>query len=204
MDVFHTNGFDEGAEAEFLADPSRLFHSQGNGTFSETSAALGIVDTGQGRGVLCFDHDGDGDLDVFVANNGGAPALYRNDDPTGNFLRVRLTSASGNTEGIGAVVRATIGAVTQMREIHAGTNFASAPPAIAHFGTGAATTVDEIRVEWPDGQITTQMSVAVGQEIVISKEMPAAVPGPAQWILILLFACVGAGRIARGRSADLS
>ncbi|MDG2306658.1 MAG: CRTAC1 family protein [Candidatus Binatia bacterium] len=201
MDVFHTNGFGEGAAGEFVADPSRLFHAQGNGTFSETSAALGIVDTGQGRGVLCFDHDGDGDLDVFVANNGGAPTLYRNDDPTGNYLRVRLTSASGNTEGIGAVVRATIGAVTQMREIHAGTNFASASPAIAHFGTGAATTVDAIQVEWPDGQITTQMSVAVGQEIVILKETPAAVPGPGPWLLILLFASMGAGWIAWARAA---
>ncbi len=197
-DLFHTNGFDEGVATEFIADPSRLFRAQGNSTFTESAAALGVVDSGQGRGLLCFDYDGDGDLDVFVANNGEAPKLFRNDDPAGGSLRVRLTSASGNSEGIGAVVRMTIGATTQMREIRAGTNFASAEPAIAHFGTGLAATVDEIRVEWPDGQVTTQSSVAVGQEIVIPKEQPAPVPGaglPALAILFVGLAVLGGRRM---------
>lgn len=196
-DVFHTNGFDLGSAAEFVDDPSRLFLSQGNSTFVESSASLGIVDTDQGRAVVCFDYDGDGDLDVFVGNNGGAPSLYRNDDPTGNWLKVRLTSTAGNSEGVGSVVRVTIGATTQSREIRAGTNFVSAEPALAHFGTGGATIVDEVRVEWPDGQVTTETNVAVGQEIVLAKEPPVRVPGPGPFALAVFAFGLGAAGIRR-------
>lgn len=201
-DVFHTNGMDLAQAVEFLADPSRLFHANGDGTFTEDSSARGIVDTGQGRAAVCFDYDGDGDLDVFVGNNGGAPKLYRNDDPPGGFLKVRLTSSSENTDGVGAVVRVTIGGVQQMREIRAGTNFVSSQPAIAHFGIGAASLVDEVRVEWPDGQVSTESDVAPGQEIVIAKEPPPPVPGPGRLglsFLILGLATLAARSIHRGR-----
>lgn len=178
-DLFHTNGWVSAVTTEFDADPSRFFRARGDGTFEEVSASLGIVDTGQGRGVACFDADGDGDIDVFVANNGATPTLHRNEGPPGDWLRVRLTNGSKNRYGVGAVVRVTIGATTQMREIRAGTNFASAEPIVAHFGVGAATTIDEVRVEWPDGTVTTQSSVAAGQEIVIVGPVPTPTPTPA-------------------------
>jgi hypothetical protein len=68
LDLFHVNGWP--GDARFAQDPSRLFLSNGDGTFTERSAELGLVDTGDGRGVVCFDYDRDGDLDIFVANNG--------------------------------------------------------------------------------------------------------------------------------------
>lgn len=197
-DIFHTNGFDVTDSGDFVSDPSRLFHAQAGGTFSEISASVGIVDTDQGRGLLCFDYDADGDLDVFVANNGGAPSLYRNDDPTGGWLKVRLTDSGKNSEGVGAVVRMTIGATTQMREIRAGTNFVSAEPAIAHFGTGAATVVDQVVVEWPDGHVSVRSAVATGQELVISRQPPPAVPAQGAatfWLLAAGLAGLAARRL---------
>ena len=87
-DLFVTNGwFDESLHAsagrasdpgEFAADPSRLFMSNGDGTFTERAAALGIDHAGQGRGVVCTDYDVDGRVDIFIANLGGAPSVYRN------------------------------------------------------------------------------------------------------------------------------
>lgn len=41
------------------------------GRFTDRAEALGLVDRVGGRGVACFDADGDGDLDVFIANNCG-------------------------------------------------------------------------------------------------------------------------------------
>jgi len=46
----------------FQADPSRCFVSNGDGTFTERGAELGVADTGEGRGVVAFDYDRDGDL----------------------------------------------------------------------------------------------------------------------------------------------
>jgi hypothetical protein len=182
LDLFHVNGWgviDESRDQsyilgadEFWADPARLFMSNRDGTFREVAAEYGVADTGQGRGVVCFDYDHDGDIDILIANNGGPPRLFRNDLDTGNHhLDVRLRGRAPNTEGIGARVYATAGGLTQLRYLRAGSNFLSQDPAIAHFGLGAATTAS-VRIVWPDGSETTLPDVAADQLLVVPQ--PAA------------------------------
>ena len=171
LDLFHVNGMHVGGNTmflEFLADPSRLFMSNGDGTFTEESAALGILDDGQGRGLVCFDADRDGDIDIFVSNNGAQPRFYVNQGVQGNYLGVVLRGPSPNTQGIGALITVTpsMGGI-QMREIRAGSNFVSQNPAEAHFGLGAATSVD-LSVRWPDGAVTQISNVAANQLLVVS------------------------------------
>lgn len=161
LDLFHVNGmgyvdddpmgfFVEGA-AEFHFDPARLFVANGDGTFREQAVLRGIADTGQGRGIVCFDYDRDGDIDVFIANNAQPVRLYRNDG--GNresFLSIKLRGRGANREAIGARVYVTSAGQTQMREIRAGSNFESQDPAIAHFGLASTVKVDEVHIVWPD------------------------------------------------------
>src|SRR5438105_1464094 len=152
--VFLVNGWND-PTGPFQADLSRCFVSNGDGTFTERGAELGLADTGEGRGVVAFDYDRDGDLDLFIANNRQAPRPYRNDGcDTGHFLSLRLRGRAPNTEAIGGRVYVTAGGQTQMRELRAGSNFESQDPADAHFGLGTATNVDEIRIVWPDGTPT--------------------------------------------------
>jgi hypothetical protein len=180
LDIFHVNGWGRldvatGAffldlAAPFHFDRSRLFLSDGDGTFTERSAALGIHDTDQGRGVVCFDYDRDGDVDILVANNGGAPRLFRNDG--GNrlgFLQVKLRGRSPNTEAIGARVYVTEGDRTQLREIRNGSNFESQDPAVAHFGLGTAALVAEVRILWPNGQSSSLTNVTVNQFLIVDE-----------------------------------
>ena len=171
LDLFHVNGFlldesDPGASSIFIDDPVRMFVSNGNGTFTEQSAVLGLDDTSQGRGVSCFDYDRDGDLDIFIANFGAPPRLYRNDG--GNkqhYLGVSLKGDSPNTEAIGARVYVTAGGITQMRELRAGSNFESQNPVDAHFGLGEATSVIKVRVVWPNGKDSILHNVTADQVI---------------------------------------
>ena len=117
IDLFHVNGFQplQGREGfstgqVFLDDPSRLFLSNGDGSFSEVSQQVGILDRGQGRGVVCFDYDRDGDIDLFVANNSDSHQLYRNDlEPGHNYLGIRLRAPGMNREAVGARVYVTAG-----------------------------------------------------------------------------------------------
>ena len=176
LDLIHVNGWGPRnvvESTEFHADPARVFLSNGDGTFTESAAALGAADTGEGRGVVAFDYDRDGDLDLFYANNSGSPVLLRNDGGGANAsLRVVLRGRGGNGEAIGARVRATVGATTQMRELRAGSNFESQDPAEAHFGLGAAASVDELRVTWPDGTETSVADVAADASLVLSQPAP--------------------------------
>ena len=149
LDLFHVNGFADPWEN----DPSRLFMNAGDGTFSEMAAASSLVDTGEGRGVVCFDYDRDGDLDIFVSQNSDFTKLYRNDGAAGNFLNVSLRSRTKNVYGIGAKIFVTAGGETQLREMNAGSNFASQNPAESHFGLGNVAIASSIEVRWPDGVI---------------------------------------------------
>ncbi len=56
-----------------------LYRNEGDGTFADAGRAAGIEAVfGTGLGVACGDLDGDGWIDVYVANDGMANQLWRN------------------------------------------------------------------------------------------------------------------------------
>ena len=57
-----------------------LYHNRGDGTFADVSDASGIIRAKgtYGLGVATLDFDGDGWVDVYVANDSSPSALYRN------------------------------------------------------------------------------------------------------------------------------
>lgn len=173
LDLFHVNGFalrpeDVLEEDAFERDPSRLFINDGSGRFTEQSARWGLLDTDQGRGVVCFDADRDGDIDLFVANNSAPPRFYRNESQLSNhYLTVRL-HAGGVFSATGARVTITRGQTLQTREIRAGSNYASQNPAEAHFGLGPGCQIDSLHILWPDGYNSTRKQVVCDQYLLLS------------------------------------
>lgn len=59
--------------------PNLLFINQGDGTFAERAAEWGIADSRWSYAAEFIDFDGDGDLDVYIANDFGTNGFYRND-----------------------------------------------------------------------------------------------------------------------------
>ncbi|MCH6552766.1 MAG: hypothetical protein IH793_01205 [Acidobacteria bacterium] len=51
-------------ERRWQFDQMRLFENDGTGTYTEVASERGIFDTGSGKGLLTFDYDLDGDLDL--------------------------------------------------------------------------------------------------------------------------------------------
>lgn len=167
LDIAHVNGW---INQGFEKDPSKLFMSNGDGTFTESAERLGFLDTDQGRGLICLDYDNDGDLDVFLKNLDQPWRLLRNDLEKGAHLIVELAGKGKNSAAIGARVYAKVGSKTQMRELRCGSNFVSQDPSYAHFGLGAATSVDELTIVWPDGSKTVQTNVPTGQRLKIKQQ----------------------------------
>ncbi len=175
LDLFQVNGyssFNAFTTAPFEQDASRLFINDHEGRFVEQSALHGIDDRKQGRGIVCFDYDRDGDVDIFVANNEQKPLLYENRGLTtsrAHWLHVRIAGEQLNSEAIGARIYVAAGGTTQMRELTAGSNYMSQNPVIGYFGLGAATSVDSVRVVWPSGAERTLTNVGADQVIYITQ-----------------------------------
>jgi hypothetical protein len=108
--------------------------------------------------------------------------LYRNDaKANGNnnsWLLVRLVGTASNRSAIGAKVRAKASLwgkeAWQLREISGGSGLCSQNDLRAHFGLGAATTVDLLRIEWPSG-IVQEIANLPGSQIVTVEEHQAGV-----------------------------
>jgi Tfp pilus assembly protein PilF len=70
--------------------PNALYHNEGNGRFRDVSAESGIgAHVGKGMGVVFGDYDGDGRLDVFVANDSMPNFLFHNEG-NGKFRETAL------------------------------------------------------------------------------------------------------------------
>jgi hypothetical protein len=134
------------------------------------SAGPGFALAKVSRGLATGDIDNDGDLDLLVTNNGETADLLRNDGGNrGNALLLRLVGAGANTSAIGARVRLTTAAGTQMREVRAGSSYLSQNDLRMHFGLGAASQADTIEMLWPSGQTETLRAVAAGQIVTIAE-----------------------------------
>ena len=64
----------------WASNPDLLYRNRGDGTFADVGTATGIADHRlPGLGVVAGDFDGDGDPDLYVANDKEANQLWRND-----------------------------------------------------------------------------------------------------------------------------
>jgi hypothetical protein len=160
-DVVHANGhvyphLRSASGKETYEQPAlSVYLNARDGTFRDVSAEAGPGATKPvlGRGTAFADLDNDGDVDVVVACLDGPPVVLRNDTTGGHWLQVRAVGRRSNRDGIGARVTVRTGELTQVREVKRTLSIYSASDPRAHFGLGAATKADLVRVEWPSGKV---------------------------------------------------
>jgi hypothetical protein len=122
----------------------------------DVARPLGTDSTKDGRGVAVADLNGDGKLDVVINNNNAAPTIYLNTlRKTGNWLQLDLVGTISNRDAVGARVKVTVDAggkgVTMLRQVEAGSGYASQSESTLHFGLGSARKIDKVEIVWPSG-----------------------------------------------------
>ncbi len=169
-------------------DPDKLYRNLGNGTFSDVGLSLSLGDTNAGRGMAMSDYDQDGDLDMFVnvvnIDSAGTESsiLYQNDLQTSNhWLQVQAQGTYSNRDAFGTQMMISVGGEKWLHEVNGGSSHMSQHSSIAHFGMGAATTVDSLWVIWPTGNVQLLTQITADQRILVVEDSLSflATPSPA-------------------------
>ena len=170
--------------SQTYAQRGQLFENRGAESvplFVEAAPELtgALATPAVGRALAWGDLDRDGDPDLVLTDLGSAPRVLVNQQTRGNHW-IAIALNSGNKPGralsaeveIDAVIGGVFGErkVTQRRTISPTRSYLSQCEAVAHFGLGQATRVDEVRVRSSDGVVTTLNSVRIDALTTINLE----------------------------------
>jgi len=128
-----------------------------NGSFADVSSVTGLDHIDDGRTVAFSDWDGDGDLDLWLANRTGPRLRFmRNDLGTGkDFAAFRLQGDPArrcSRDAIGARVEITLGSAAtdrRIRTLYAGDGYLSQSSKWIHIGLAEGDSIAQVHVRWP-------------------------------------------------------
>jgi hypothetical protein len=162
LDIFIANG-----DAHYLVGwESLLLENRGDGTFTDAAAKGGAYfkTKVRARGSAVADYDNDGRMDIIVTTMGDRPFLLHNRDRSGNhWLSLDLEGTKSNRDGFGTKVEVTANGKTWRAESRCASGFLMQSDRRLHFGLGAATLVERIRMIWPSQQLQELANVKVDQ-----------------------------------------
>lgn len=158
---------------------NKLFRNLGGGTFMRADSGQSpLSDRAVGYCTAWGDYDKDGDLDLYVVND-GPNRLLRNELGAGpHWLEVRLEGGFSNSYGVGGRVRIVAGGMVQIREITGGFGYHSQQPLAAYFGLGPVTTVDTVEVHWPCTGSQVLTGIASDQTLVVTEDISGTPVNP--------------------------
>lgn len=127
-----------------------VFRNQGDRSFKEIGASLGIQQKEVSGGVITADLDNDGDLDLVFNNIGAAAEVYRNESDAPR-VALRLKGAGLNTRAVGAQVFLRGKNLTQQAEVLSGGHFASHCDDLLVFAIPPEGAPYSLDIRWRDG-----------------------------------------------------
>ena len=156
----------------FLTEPNCMFRQQGDLDFKNVGVEWGVADTSTTFGAAYGDLDGDGDLDLVVANMDTVAFVYRNnavEQQRGGFVCLTFKGSNGNTGGLGAKVRVVAGGRSYYREHYLVRGYQSRMDDKMSIGLGAAAVIDSIIVQWPDGPVQVLLQQPVNSTVALDR-----------------------------------
>jgi len=150
-------------------DVCYLNGGRGHFTIGPPVPVSGINDP---RGIAFADIDGDGDVDFAIGCKRSRNWLVRNNFNSGNWLKVRLISPSGQAGAFGAKTRVYPAGqagekLLGFRESRSNNGYLGQNDPVLHFGLGSRESVDVV-VTFLDGTTVRGINVSANQTITIN------------------------------------
>ena len=162
IDIDNDGWIDLAVIVETAVGPQvRVLRNQGEGSFADVSAALGldVVKLTAPRGLIAVDL-GDGAADLIVTQEGAAPVLLKNVGANKNhFARIDLTGLADNKTALGAKVEVFADGGWQKFEVAGASGFATQGPPQVLVGLGQAEGIDLLRILWPTGVLQDEIDL---------------------------------------------
>ncbi|WP_026753855.1 FG-GAP-like repeat-containing protein [Sediminibacter sp. Hel_I_10] len=159
-DLFIANGFDfqtRGAENNVYYKNLAV---EGGVGFEDVSSQLGVNDLTISVGILDFDYDNDGDIDMYITNSDQSSFLYENkllnfdQENAQHYFKILLEGTASNRDAIGTTLTLTT-AQGVFKRYYTGVGFLSQSLQAVHFGLGNEVQVQSLEIKWPSGLIET-------------------------------------------------
>jgi hypothetical protein len=156
--------------------PDYAFRNKGGIQFENVTKEWGLDSSAFSNGGAYADLDNDGDLDFVVNNINSEAFVYENTLFTANSARsmhtitLKLKGTGMNTNGIGARLMVYTSGKRQYYEHYPMRGYLSTMDNRILFGLGSTTTIDSLRIWWPDGKTQLLANVKADESIEILQQ----------------------------------
>jgi len=175
--------FDHDGDLDLYESGGYFYQNDGQGNFIyvslNVSALMASLNTVDPRSSALGDFDGDGDLDIYIADKRGYNVLLRNDIDDSNWIQVEvLSDQTGGTGGIGAKLTlykgghlGESGFLKGFREITGEYGYLAQDMPAAHFGVSQSSTYD-LKIEFLNGEQRIINGIVPGRKIQTAYILP--------------------------------
>nr|WKN36545.1 VCBS repeat-containing protein [Tunicatimonas sp. TK19036] len=150
--------------------------------FTDKSEEWGINASSFTNGTAFADLDQDGDLDLVMNNINETAFIYENlapHDDNHHYLRIQLVGPPSNPKGYQAAVTLYYQDQKQYHYQSPYRGYKSTVETTAHFGLGPHSTIDSVRIQWPDGRTQLLTNITADQVLTLDYEQATkAKPNP--------------------------
>ena len=132
---------------------NKFFYNNHDLTFKDAGDDFGFGEKTFSNGAAYADFDNDGDLDLLINNVNQKCLLYENSTHAKlghHYLKIKLEGTKDNLGAIGAKIELFIQGSNINRSVVPSRGFQSSMDYVQTIGLGSNTTIDSVRITWPE------------------------------------------------------
>ncbi|MBD5781329.1 VCBS repeat-containing protein [Pelagicoccus sp. NFK12] len=173
LDIVDVNQEDVTPEGPVNEGHMFLWRNDRDLKFTDVSQEENAYELSRGAGLVNFDYNNDGALDLFYVNQHSRPTLLKNEKTRANaWLKIKLEGTLSNPAGIGAfvTVQPNPNGQSYVREFNPTNAYLAQLSPYLHFGFPAATKLHKVTVRWPSSIVQELHDVSPSQLLTIVED----------------------------------